>query len=307
MIVPRAVCRRSERPRSAARDSVWSPCPSIPPTGSYQRPARAAPPAGRRVGSPPRCASSRSETCTRRTTWAATSSSGARPSRHHRAAGHDVRVLTTDVRFGEPRRARRPRVLPRAALVLEGPRAGRGSRPAQRFRLERDNARTLRRHLDRVRARRRRVVGDGRDVAVAAGRARGVPSAAFVLDDWLDYAPQRGPVGPPAAPPALRHHHDRPLGLHQRVHARARARRTATPSRSSEINPAGVGRRVPARGAAAAVVLAPAVRRAHRRAQGHRHRDPRAGAPAAGGDAARRRLRRRRGRAASCGRWRTTA
>ena len=49
-----------------------------------------------------RCACSRSATCTRRTTWAATSSSGARASSSCAGAGHEVRVLTTDHREAEP-------------------------------------------------------------------------------------------------------------------------------------------------------------------------------------------------------------
>ena len=158
--------------------------------------------------------------------------------RHHRAAGHDVRVLTTDVRFGEQpepddpdcfRELRwywRDHAWPRVSL-------------AQRYRLERDNVRTLRRHLD-----------DFRPDVVAWWAMGGMslslpsrvkaPSAAFVLDDWLDYAPKEDQFHR-----LLRRGRFDTRTIDHWVfiseYTRAHARELGYEFASSEVNPAGVG------------------------------------------------------------------
>jgi glycogen synthase len=107
---------------------------------------------------------------------------------HSRLAGHEVRVLTTDVRFGEPLEADDPACFRELEWYWRDHAWPRRSLP-DRLRLERANARTLRRHLDEFRP------------DVVAWWAMGgmslslpslvhVPSAAFVLDDWLEYAPK---------------------------------------------------------------------------------------------------------------------
>jgi glycogen synthase len=108
--------------------------------------------------------------------------------RHHRAAGHDVRVLTTDVRFGEPSEADDPECFRELEWYWRDhawPRRSLGDR----LRLERANRRTLRRHVDEFAP---DVVAwwamGGMSLSLPARVS--VPSAAFVLDDWLDYAPK---------------------------------------------------------------------------------------------------------------------
>ncbi len=110
--------------------------------------------------------------------------------RHLRASGHDVRVLTTDVRFG-------------AAAEEDGdvhrdlrwywrdhawPRMG----PRARLAVERHNARTFDRHVAEHRP---DVVtwwamGGMSLSLLARARRRGLPAAAFVHDDWLVYGPR---------------------------------------------------------------------------------------------------------------------
>jgi glycosyltransferase involved in cell wall biosynthesis len=106
---------------------------------------------------------------------------------HLRAAGHEVRVLTTDTRTGttEPdgpdvhRELRWP--LREARLERLGRRA--------RFALARHNHRVLDRHLDEFRP---DVVswwsmGGLSLTMLETVRRRGLPAVAFVHDDWLDY------------------------------------------------------------------------------------------------------------------------
>jgi glycogen(starch) synthase len=113
--------------------------------------------------------------------------------RHHRAAGHEVRVLTTDVRFGKPAEPDDPQCFRELRWYWKDHAWPRLS-VRQRFQLERDNARTLRRHL----------AGFEPDVvawwalggmSLSLPGRNGVPSAAFVLDDWLDYAPREDQWG----------------------------------------------------------------------------------------------------------------
>ena len=107
---------------------------------------------------------------------------------HSRLAGHEVRVLTTDVRFGEPLEADDPACFRELEWYWRDHAWPRRSLP-DRLRLERANARTLRRHLDEFRP---DVVAwwamGGMSLSLPA--LVRVPSAAFVLDDWLDYAPK---------------------------------------------------------------------------------------------------------------------
>jgi glycogen synthase len=158
--------------------------------------------------------------------------------RHHRAVGHDVRVLTTDVRFDfaqEPddpecfRELRwywRDHAWPRLTL-------------RERHKLERDNARTLKRHLAEF------------EPDVVAWWAMGgmslslpsrvdVPGAAFVLDDWLDYAPREDQWGR-----LLRRRRFDVTTIDHWVfiseYSRERARALGHAFASSEVNPAGVG------------------------------------------------------------------
>ena len=157
--------------------------------------------------------------------------------RHHRAAGHDVRVLTTDVRFGEPsepddpachRELRwywRDHAWPRLSI-------------ADRHRLERHNARTLRHHVGAFRP---DVVAwwamGGLSLSLP-GRVD-LPSAAFVLDDWLDYAP-----GEDQWRRLLRRRFDTTTIDHWvfiSAYTRERARSRGYAFASSEVNPAGLG------------------------------------------------------------------
>jgi glycogen synthase len=157
--------------------------------------------------------------------------------RHHRAAGHDVRVLTTDVRFGQPGEADEPDCFrelrwywrdhgwPRLSL-------------RERYRLERDNAATLRRHLEEFRP---DVVAwwamGGMSLSLP-GRTK-LPSAAFVLDDWLDYAPKEDQWRR-----LLRQRFDTGTVDHWvfiSKYTRERARAQGYTFASHEVNPAGVG------------------------------------------------------------------
>ena len=157
--------------------------------------------------------------------------------RHSRAAGHDVRVLTTDVRFGEPTEADDPECFRELEWYWRDHAWPRRSLP-DRVRLERANTRTLRRHL-----------GEFRPDVVAWWAMGGmslslpslvrVPSAAFVLDDWLDYAPKED---------QWRRMFTRRFDVSSIDHwvfiseyTRQRARDLGHTFASSEVNPAGVG------------------------------------------------------------------
>ncbi len=157
--------------------------------------------------------------------------------RHSRAAGHDVRVLTTDVRFGEPAEPDDPACFRELEWYWRDHAWPRRSL-ADRVRLERANARTLRRHL-----------GEFRPDVVAWWAMGGmslslpslvrVPSAAFVLDDWLDYAPKED---------QWRRMFTRRFDVSSIDHwvfiseyTRERARGLGHTFASSEVNPAGVG------------------------------------------------------------------
>jgi glycosyltransferase involved in cell wall biosynthesis len=158
--------------------------------------------------------------------------------RHHRAAGHEVRVLTTDVRFGEPDEADDQQCFRELRWYWkdhEWPRLS----PLQRLRLERDNARTLRRHLDEFRP---DVVAWWAlgGMSLSLPRRVAVPSAAFVLDDWLDYAPKEDQWGR-----MLRRARFDTTTIDHWVfiseYTRERAQAIGYTFASSEVNPAGVG------------------------------------------------------------------
>lgn len=157
--------------------------------------------------------------------------------RHSRAAGHDVRVLTTDVRFGEPAEPDDPACFRELEWYWRDHAWPRRSLP-DRMRLERANARTLRRH-----------VGEFQPDVVAWWAMGGMslslpslvraPSAAFVLDDWLEYAPKED---------QWRRMFTRRFDVASIDHwvfiseyARERARGLGHTFASSEVNPAGVG------------------------------------------------------------------
>jgi glycosyltransferase involved in cell wall biosynthesis len=158
--------------------------------------------------------------------------------RHHRAAGHDVRVLSTDVRLGEPsepddpdcfRELRwywRDHAWPRLSL-------------RDRYRLERDNARTLQRHLEDFRPDVVAWWAMG-GMSLSLPRRAGRPGAAFVLDDWLDYAPKEDQWGR-----ALRRRRFDTSTIDHWVfiseYTRERARSQGYAFASEEVNPAGVG------------------------------------------------------------------
>jgi len=158
--------------------------------------------------------------------------------RHHRAAGHEVRVLTSDVRFGEPAEPDDPQCFRELRWYWKDHAWPRLS-VRQRFQLERDNARTLRRHL----------AGFEPDVVAwwalggmslsLTGRSA-VPSAAFVLDDWLDYAPLEDQWGR-----LLRRRRFDTTTIDHWVfisdYTRERALSHGYAFASSEINPAGAG------------------------------------------------------------------
>jgi glycosyltransferase involved in cell wall biosynthesis len=174
--------------------------------------------------------------------------------RHHRAAGHHVRVLTSDVRFGEPDEADDPecfRVLRWYWRDHGWPRLS----PRQRLALERDNARTLGRHIADFRPDVAAWWAMG-GMSLSLPARAGVPGAAFVLDDWLDYAPgedqwQRlfagrrralAPLGRALGGAPVRFS---PAAIDHWVfiseYTRERARRHGLELCSSEVNPAGVG------------------------------------------------------------------
>jgi glycogen synthase len=158
--------------------------------------------------------------------------------RHHRAAGHEVRVLTTDVRFGEPAEPDDPQCFRELRWYWRDHGWPRLS-PLGRLRLERDNTRTLRRHLGDFRP---DAIGwwalGGMSLSLPSRTA--VPGAAFVLDDWLDYGPGEDQWG------RLRRRRrfdtaaiDHWVFISE--YTRERARRLGYAFASSEINPAGVG------------------------------------------------------------------
>jgi len=158
--------------------------------------------------------------------------------RHHRAAGHDVRVLTTDVRLGEPAEPDDPDCFRDLRWYWKDHAWPRLAFP-ERLRLERENARTLRRH-----------VGEFRPDVVAWWAMGGMslslpkrttlPSAAFVLDDWLDYAPKEDQWGR-----LLRRRRFDTATVDHWVfiseYTRERAQSQGYVFASSEVNPAGVG------------------------------------------------------------------
>jgi glycogen(starch) synthase len=158
--------------------------------------------------------------------------------RHHRAAGHDVRVLTTDTRFAEPGEPDEPDCFRELRWYWRDhgwPRLN----PLQRLRLERANARTLRRHLGKYRP---DVVAwwamGGMSLSLPSRTA--APSAAFVLDDWLDYGPGEDQWGR-----MLRRARFDTTTIDHWVfisdYSRERARKLGYSFDSSEINPAGMG------------------------------------------------------------------
>jgi glycosyltransferase involved in cell wall biosynthesis len=107
--------------------------------------------------------------------------------RHLAEHGHSVRVLTTDLDIGasEPEDPDVHRELRWYWRDHEFPRLP----LAERLRLERHNARVLRRHLDEHRP---DVVtwwsmGGMSLSMLETVRRRGIPAVAFVHDDWLDY------------------------------------------------------------------------------------------------------------------------
>jgi glycosyltransferase involved in cell wall biosynthesis len=157
--------------------------------------------------------------------------------RHSRAAGHEVRVLTTDVRFGEPAEPDDPDCFRELEWYWRDHGWPRRSL-RDRLRLERANRRTLRRHLDELRP---DVVAwwamGGMSLSLPSRVS--APSAAFVLDDWLDYAPRED---------QWRRLHSRRFDVATIDHwvfisdyAREHAQSLGHSFPSSEINPAGVG------------------------------------------------------------------
>jgi glycosyltransferase involved in cell wall biosynthesis len=157
--------------------------------------------------------------------------------RHSRAAGHDVRVLTTDVRLGEPAEPDDPECFRELEWYWRDHGWPRRSL-RDRLALERANRRTLRRHLDEFRP---DVVAwwamGGMSLSLPSRVS--VPSAAFVLDDWLDYAPRED---------QWRRLHSRRFDVATIDHwvfiseyTRERARSLGHTFPSSEINTAGVG------------------------------------------------------------------
>ena len=158
--------------------------------------------------------------------------------RHHRAAGHEVRVLTTDVRLGDPAGADDPGCFRELRWYWRDHAWPRLSIP-QRLRLERDNAATLRRHLAGFRP---DVVAwwamGGMSLSLP-GRTR-VPGAAFVSDDWLAYAPKEDQFHR-----LLRRGRFDTRTIDHWVfvseYTRAHARELGYAFASSEVNPSGVG------------------------------------------------------------------
>jgi glycosyltransferase involved in cell wall biosynthesis len=110
--------------------------------------------------------------------------------RHLRGLGHDVRVLTTDVRFGDApeQDAGVFRELRWYWRDHAWPRLG----PRARLAIERHNARVFDRHLaehapDAVTW---WSMGGMSLSLIARARRAGLPSAGFVHDDWLVYGPR---------------------------------------------------------------------------------------------------------------------
>jgi glycogen synthase len=159
--------------------------------------------------------------------------------RHHRAAGHDVRVLTTDTGLGEPAEPDDPDCFRELRWYWRDHGWPKLS-PLQRLRLERANARTLRRHVTEY----------GPDVvawwamggmSLSLPARVDLPSAAFVLDDWLDYGPgedqwRRVLRGRRRFDTATIDH-----WVFISEYTRERARKLGYEFASSEVNPAGVG------------------------------------------------------------------
>jgi glycosyltransferase involved in cell wall biosynthesis len=147
-------------------------------------------------------------------------------------------VLTTDVRFGEPEEADDPQCFRELRWYWKDHAWPRLS-PLQRLGVERANARTLRRHLDEFCP---DVVAwwalGGMSLSLP-GRVN-VPSAAFVLDDWLDYAPKEDQWGR-----MLRRSRFVTDTIDEWVfiseYTLERARALGHTFASSEVNPAGVG------------------------------------------------------------------
>jgi glycogen synthase len=158
--------------------------------------------------------------------------------RHHRAAGHDVRVLTTDVRFGEPSEPDDPDCFRELRWYWRDHAWPRLSIP-ERYRLERDNARTLQRHLEDFRPDVVAWWAMG-GMSLSLPKRAGRPSAAFVLDDWLDYAPKEDQWAR-----ALRRRRFDTSTIDHWVfiseYTRERALSQGYAFASEEVNPAGVG------------------------------------------------------------------
>jgi glycogen(starch) synthase len=157
--------------------------------------------------------------------------------RQQRAAGHEVRVLTTDVRLGEPSEPDDPQCF-RELRWYWRDHAWPSLSIRERFRLERDNARTLRRHLDEFRPDVVAWWAMG-GMSLSLPKRVDLPSAAFVLDDWLDYAPKEDQWRR-----LLRKRFDTTTIDHWvfiSEYTRERARSQGYTFASSEVNPAGVG------------------------------------------------------------------
>jgi glycogen synthase len=167
-----------------------------------------------------------------------------------RAAGHDVRVLTSDVRTDAA--GAEDADVHRELQRYWGEGGARRLTLSQRIALERHNAATLRRHLDAFRP---DVVawwgmgGMGLSLIEQVRRA-GLPAVAYAMDDWLTY-------GPPvdawlrmfAARPPLGRVAERLTGIPTRVDYAAAAtwvfvsetlRRQAPPLPHTAVEPSGV-------------------------------------------------------------------
>jgi glycosyltransferase involved in cell wall biosynthesis len=108
-----------------------------------------------------------------------------------RAHGHEVRVLTTDHREAGVTGPDEPDVHRELRWYWRDhdfPRLG----PLDRWRLERANARCLRRHLDEFRPEAVAwfAMGGMSLALVEAVRRRGLPALAVACDDWVSYAPR---------------------------------------------------------------------------------------------------------------------
>ncbi len=167
---------------------------------------------------------------------------------HLRARGHEVRVLTTDYR--QRRAPRRPRTTGTSTAICAGTGATTSS-PASACvsvcALERGNAARPGAAPRAASPRRRRVVGDGRDVAVAdrgGAAAAGSRRVGFVHDDWLVYGPRVDQWTAPARPrrgwrrsaerltgvPTGSTSGRRALGVRQRVSCARRSRERPRPA-----------------------------------------------------------------------------